>query len=150
MKNDHDQKEDLSNYDYEIIVGLITTVSHTTYSDYKEKTTLLPVDSNSIYIGFNWFELSHALEENGIKDQTFHFDKICCEDASYYFGRRCQDSKTLVVFNQHLHEPRTPMEYILYCPFCGTRLKFTYKNLGKFKFTKEKREVCSIVFKKVE
>lgn len=138
----------MADYDYEIIVGMITVVDPTYYDVQKNtKTTILPVEYDSTPGHGLWMELTGALENVGIKNSTCHFDKICCEEARYYFGKNNTRDKIQNLRNcvENYHES----EHTFYCPFCGKKLRFVWKNLGTFKLGKVKKEVYTSNFERV-
>jgi len=137
-------------FDYEIIVGMITTIVPSNYEGKtKSETTVLPVSYSSVYMGAGWLELVSALKEEGIPDTTCHFTDICCEEARYLFGGTSKKTQELIDCLRHCKENYRELSHIFYCPFCGKKLHFVWKNLGTFKLGKEKKEVCAYKFDKV-
>jgi hypothetical protein len=135
-------------YDYEIIVGMITVIDPTYYDEKNnKKTSILPAEYDSIPSHNGWTELTDALREAGIENATCHFDKICCEEARFYFGKN--NAREKIENLRHCVEDFQKLGHIFYCPFCGKKLHFVWKNLGTFKMGRIKKEVCSAKFEMV-
>jgi DNA modification methylase len=136
-------------YDYEIIVGLITVIDPTYYDEKNnKKTSILPATYDSTPRRDGWMELTTALKDAGIENASCHFDKICCEEARYYFGKN--DVRDKIENLRRCVEDYQKGDHMFYCPFCGKKLHFVWKNLGTFRLGRVKKEVCSMKFDKVE
>jgi len=132
---------------YEVIIGSITI-----HEKDRTHTELLPIEVGGYYT--SWGALYDALKTNGIKNETFRFDKLCCEKGEFFFGR----NDTGVKYRLLSHVDETcdktygKTEFTWYCPFCGAQIHFTRKNLGIFKLgsTKVQKEVCEAMYKQVK
>lgn len=141
----------MPDFDYEIVMGMITIVTPSKepeeYPDDK-KTYPLPTE-----VGINYYqgygEICDALRAAKIQNRCCHFEKICCSEARLLFGGYDESVKRYLDVLIHCKEDFQAKSHILYCPFCGKRLKFVRKNLASFKLGREKREVCGYKFEKV-
>jgi hypothetical protein len=128
--------------DFEIIVCYVRVITED--SDIP-KVEMLPVGYSFKYDG----ALLTALKESNIDNNTLLYDKICCENADYFFSMKCHDGNVVIDRLRHQNDYWSKLDQTFYCPHCGKLIHFVWKNLGDFKLGRIKKEVCSYNFEKI-